>query len=237
MDFTDEKRNQATRGLYRLLIMNYNKRVETNIEDVRYFLDNGAYLTNIITPYGIPIHYALTRKVSPNIIQLIKDYGGADFEFKSIYHEWFEVRCSTFIDEPIFRYYSIYNNLLLLYHDAINSHKLTNKILDELNKQKLIKTKSRLKPHKNPIIYQPFYNLLIEYCKVLGIDIEILKTIDEELPSSFRYIDKIVYNTNIYEFKSNIKLDEHKKQWCPYKFTESKSGEKSYEKNPEFFEA
>ncbi len=239
MDFTDEGKIQATRGLYRLFCMNYYTHLETKVEDVKYFLDNGAYLTGFLTRKGLPIHYAIFYQCSPTIIQLLKEYGGIDMNYKVMYSEWFDVKGAAWIQKHIYRYHTILNILLIYYHRSIGSGQPENDIIDKLIKEKQIhKTKFRVKQMKR--IHEIVLGKIVEYCRILDIHIDELKSMKETLPNNLKVHDNIPITHEYlccWNFiKNQQRLDENKKQWCPYIYKKSESGEELYEKNPDFFE-
>jgi hypothetical protein len=241
---TEEERIKATRGLFRLMYINFCKSYETKAHDVKYFLDKGAYVTGIETRWGLPIHMALYFNCDPDVIQILKDYGGIDKNYKKIYGEWFYVKGAAQIDEHIYRYYTILNILIIKYHWHTKSNTVTNRIIDLLNKQKYIKTKFRVKDKKYKRINIVRFFKFSKICKILDVDIKELKNMEEELPidlqtndSEYEYFDEM-YDWRNYKYLREI--DGDKKQWCPFRKTEYKYKSEFefeseyYEKNPNF---
>ena len=197
------KEDQATKDLYKLL---YKKRESTQYNDVKELIENSAKLLKVRSKYGLPICLAIRVRCSLDIIKLIKDNNGIDFEYKS--YDYADISDHYYTsdgkkiqyDINYVEYVTIKNELIHLYEYVTGKRNSENTIL-KLYKSKYSEFEYRNIPNyiwpDNDIRQKEAMNYLLELCKILEINYD---DIVYEIPDDIMDVTKLPSDSHPYNW-------------------------------------
>ena len=210
--------DKATRELYKLL---YIKREKTQYNDVKELINRGARLRNVRSKYGLPICLALNVKCSIDIIQLIKENGGVDFEYKS--YNYIDIGDAYYTTDKIFIQYeinivdcvTIKNELIKIYEYVTGKRNSENTLLQLYSKhypEFMYRNIPDYNWSENDKEQQAAMKYLLDVCAILEINIEDLKTFAYKYPENVTNTKKLPsdshpYNWHHWDYSSEHEYD------------------------------
>jgi hypothetical protein len=203
----------ATRDLYRLIV-HWNKipNVCTKIEAC---ICAGAQFSNINTSHGPPLLRAISIKCDLEIIKLLAIYCPVDFSYKGFDHGGVYYCLSdesqimenmrNLFDIDCVLYYSYMNELITMYHTAIGSSAVENKIIVELCVRGIIPSDYSIYiPNNEGFPTKLAY--VEEVCKILNININDLTRVESyEVPYTMNDFDQLIEYED--DFNSELRLE------------------------------
>jgi hypothetical protein len=200
VDTVEDKKNKATKELYRILYKIEKREKKAKLEDIKKCVEDGAYLNGIRVYYGLPLLYAISILCPPDIIAYLVEKGGIDWTYKepvkSDYYRIHPNKRYRLYFTYIF-YYSIMNVLISKkYYYTNNGHILKNLTFRQFKKE-CPRFKYFKQTPKHIFIMGKksiqTIKLLKEYCKILNIKYEDLHHKNFELPDVVHYDDERDY--------------------------------------------
>lgn len=187
--------DEATYKLYKAICRCPNKQERYNI--IKEAIAEGAQLQDNDTSVGTPLIYAIYTEKSIDIIKLLVDAGGVDFEYETygLYDFWFIEKNNilkytdtpfdtnreyVFFDRHILAKKNLYNMLVYKYMYAVHKHKdivdIINTYIVQFNKNypENIKIYECTK-YDNIRIDEQKYKYICDICNIIGLDINIIK--------------------------------------------------------------
>lgn len=212
--------HEATRELYRLIFTYKDKLL---YDDVKICINSGALLKNIESSYGIPLLFAINSKCNYDIIELLANSGGVDFDnktptFSNIWYDftpqpppdvicddlYFESLESNILDVDFIYYNSLYTCLLQLYHMSINSPEFEVQTLHALVKRGIIEYKDIVEfPSTMTLCDQEIKTLHTRFetlCKICDVNPNDIKSRRYDFPPDMLAFNTIPKNRNSYNW-------------------------------------
>ena len=117
--------DEATVALYKCMYYNKDK---STLEEVKRYVEAGAYLRDIETLYGPPLLCALENLCRPPILKYLIEKGGIDWSYKKGKYTFYSEIEPT-ITLVYITYNTIQNELIHLWHFCKGSRKADNQVL------------------------------------------------------------------------------------------------------------
>jgi hypothetical protein len=203
----------ATRDLYRLI--NYWKKIPNVCAKIEACISAGAQLSNIHTSYGPPLLRAISIKCDLEIITLLAAYCPLDFSYRGFHQSgvYYVSRDETQLMENMTNlfdvdcvvYYSYMNELITMYHAAIGSSAVENKIITELVVRGIIPSDYSIYiPNTEGFPEKLAY--VEEVCKILNINIHDLAHVEcYEVPYIMGDFNQLIDYED--DFNSELRLE------------------------------
>ncbi len=203
----------ATRDLYRLI--NYWKKIPNVCAKIEACISAGAQLSNIHTSYGPPLLRAISIKCDLEIIKLLAAYCPIDFTYRGFHQSgvYYVSRDETqlmenmrsLFDIDCVVYYSYMNELITIYHAAIGSSAVENKIITELMVRGIIPSDYSIYiPNNEGFPTNLAY--VEEVCQILNINTDNLIHLDlYEVPYVMDDFEQLIDHED--DFNSELRLE------------------------------